>query len=74
MVFAQLIWREGMRDIKACLNAKPNCLYNLGFREPVARYTLAEANEKRDWRMWQDLTLGLITKARGLYVGEDLGL
>jgi hypothetical protein len=74
MVFAQLTWREGLRDIEACLNAKPQCLYHLGFREPVARSTLAEANEKRDWRMWQDLTLGLITKARGLYVGEDLGL
>lgn len=74
MVFAQLTWREGLRDIEACLNAKPQCLYHLGFREPVARSTLAEANENRDWRIWQDLTLGLIAKARVLYLGEDLGL
>jgi hypothetical protein len=74
MVFAQLTWREGLRDIEACLNAKPQCLYHLGFRQPVARSTLAEANEKRDWRMWQDLTQGLITKARRLYANEDLGV
>ena len=48
MLFAQLTWREGLRDIEACLNAKPQCLYHLGFREPVARSTLAEANENRD--------------------------
>ena len=74
MVFAQLTWREGLRDIEACLNAKPECLYHLGFRQLVARSTLAEANETRDWRMWQDLALGLIAKARRLYAGEDLGL
>ena len=74
MVFAQLTWREGLRDIEACLNAKPECLYHLGFRQPVAKSTLAEANENRDWRMWHDLTMGLITKARRLYSGEDLGL
>ena len=74
MTFAQLTWREGLRDIESCLNAKPECLYHLGFREAVARSTLAEANETRDWRMWKDLTMSLITKARRLYVGEDLGL
>lgn len=74
MVFAQLTWREGLRDIETCLNAKPEALYHLGFREPVARSTLADANERRDWRMWQDLAKGLITKARQLYAGEDLGL
>ena len=74
MVFAQLTWREGLRDIEACLNASPEALYHLGFMEPIARSTLADANEGRDWRMWQDLAKGLITKARTLYAGEDLGL
>ena len=74
MLFAQLTWREGLRAIEDSLNCKPECLYHLGFRQPVARSTLAEANEGRDWRMWQDLTLGLIAKARRLYAGEDLGL
>lgn len=74
MVFAQLTWREGLRDIETCLNASPEALYHLGFSEPVARSTLADANERRDWRMWQDLAKGLITKARKLYAGEDLGL
>ena len=74
MLFAQLTWREGLRDIEACLNARPQCLYHLGFREPVARSMLVEANESRDWRMWQDLAQGLIAKARKLYSGEDLGI
>src|ERR1700758_581687 len=52
MVFAQLTWREGLRDIEACLNAKPEALYHLGFSEPIARSTLADANEARDWRLW----------------------
>lgn len=74
MVFAQLTWRQGLRDIVTCLNARPEALYHLGFREPVARATLAEANEQRDWRLWEDLAKGLISQARTLYVGEDLGL
>jgi len=74
MVFAQLTWREGLRDIEACLNAKPEALYHLGFREPVAKSTLADANERRDWRLWQALTMGLVSKARKLYADEDLGL
>ena len=74
MVFAQLTWREGLRDIATCLNARPEALYHLGFREPVARATLAEANEQRDWRLWEDLAKGLISQARTLYAGEDLGL
>ena len=74
MVFAQLTWREGLRDIVTCLNAKPEALYHLGFREPVARATLAEANEQRDWRLWEDLAKRLISQARILYAGEDLGL
>lgn len=67
MLFAQMTWRESLRDIEICLNANPSCLYHLGFKEAVARSTLAEANEKRDWRIWRDLTLGLIAKARKLY-------
>ena len=75
MGFAQLTWRESLRDIEECLNAKgPAALYHLGLREPVARVTLAEANEQRDWRLWQDLATGLINRARRLYAGEDLGL
>lgn len=74
MVFAQLTWRESLRDIEACLNAQSETLYHLGFRAPLARSTLAEANEQRDWRLWRDLSLGLITQARRLYAGENLGL
>jgi hypothetical protein len=75
MGFAQLTWRESLRDIEECLNAKgAAALYHLGLRGPVARVTLAEANEQRDWRLWQDLATGLIKRARRLYAGEDLGL
>ena len=74
MAFAQLTWREGLRDIATCLNAKPEALYHLGFREPVAKSTLADANEQRDWRLWEDLAKTLMRKARALYAGEDLGL
>ena len=75
MGFAQLTWRESLRDIEECLNAKgAAALYHLGLREPVARVTLAEANEQRDWRFWQDLATGLIKRARRLYADEDLGL
>jgi hypothetical protein len=74
MAFAQLTWREGLRDIADCLNARPQALYHLGFREPVARSTLAEANEQRDWRMWQELAQTLIRKARPLYAGQELGI
>lgn len=74
MVFAQMTWRDGLRDIEACLNARPEALYHLGFTEPIARSTLADANEGRDWRLWRDLALGLIARARRLYAHEDLGL
>jgi len=75
MGFAQLTGRESLRDIEECLNAKgAAALYHLGLREPVARVTLAEANEQRDWRLWQDLATGLIKRARRLYAGEELGL
>lgn len=74
MVFAQLTWRESLRDIEACLNARSEALYHLGFTKPIARSTLAEANETRDWRLWRDLALGLVAQARRLYTDEDLGL
>lgn len=74
MIFVQLTWREGLRDIETCLNARPEYLNHLGFEKPIARSILAEANEQRDWRIWQDLGLWLIVKARKLYEAEDLGL
>ena len=74
MAFAQLTWREGLRDIVDCLNARPQTLYHHGFREPIARSTLADANEQRDWRLWEGLAKTLMRKARPLYSGEDLGL
>ena len=74
MAFAQLTGRTGLRDIATCLNAKPEALYHLGFVQPVARSTLAEANEQRNWRLWEDLARHLVGKARTLYAGEDLGL
>ena len=74
MAFAQLTWREGLRDIVDCLNARPTTLYHLGFSEPAAKSTLADANNQRDWRLWEDLAKTLMRKARPLYAGEDLGL
>jgi hypothetical protein len=74
MAFAQLTYRESLRDIEACLGAQPNKLYHLGFHSPVRRSTLAEANEKRDWRIHADLAQRLITQARRLYAQESLGL
>lgn len=74
MAFAQLTWREGLRDIATCLNARPAALYHLGFYQPIAKSTLADANEQRDWRLWEDLAKTLMRKARTLYAGEDLGL
>jgi hypothetical protein len=74
MVFAQMTSRDGLRDIATCLNARTETLYHLGFTEPVAKSTLADANETRDWRIWEGLAKSLMKKARPLYAGEDLGL
>ena len=74
MAFAQLTYRESLRDIEACLNAQPTKLYGMGFRHPIAKSTLADANEIRDWRMWHDLAAVLIRRARKLYVNDDFGL
>ena len=74
MAFAQLTYRESLRDIEACLRSCPNLLYHLGIRGSVARSTLADANEKRDWRIYADLGQWLITRARKLYCQETLGI
>lgn len=74
MAFAQLAYRESLRDIEACLKAQQNKLYHMGIRSSVARSTLAEANEKRDWRIYADFAQSLIQTARRLYINEDFGL
>jgi len=76
MAFAQLTWRESLRDIEASLAANAGKLYAMGFRSPVKRSTLADANESRDWRIWSDLAAVLIRRARKLYAGDalDVGL
>ena len=74
LVFAQLTWREGLRDIEACLNARPDRLYHLGLRAPVKRSTLADALAARDWRIFADRAQHLIAQARRLYAREPLAL
>jgi uncharacterized protein DUF4372/DDE family transposase len=74
MAFAQLTWRESLRDIEASLSANANKLYAMGFRSAVKRSTLADANESRDWRIWSGLTAVLIRRARKLYANESLGV
>ena len=74
MAFAQLTYRESLRDIEVCLAAQQAKLYHMGIREPVARATLAKANELRDWRIYADFAQTLIAQARKLYAAEDLGL
>ena len=70
--FAQLTYRESLRDIETCLSAQAGKLYAMGFRDPVRRSTLADANETRDWRIWAELAQRLIAQARKLYADEDL--
>jgi hypothetical protein len=74
MAFAQLTYRESLRDIEACLSAQAAKLYHMGFREPVRRSTLADANEARDWRIYAEFAHRLIAQARRLYAGESLGV
>jgi len=74
MAFAQLTYRESLRDIETCLCVQASRLYHMGFREPIRRSTLADANESRDWRIYADLAQRLIAQARKLYANEDLGL
>ena len=73
MGFAQLTYRESLRDIETCLRALGSKLYHSGIRQPTARSTLADANEKRDWRIFSDFAHVLIEQARSLYAEEPFG-
>jgi hypothetical protein len=72
MAFAQLTYRESLRDIEVCLSAQSAKLYHMGFRQEIKRSTLADANESRDWRIHAEFAQRLIAQARKLYVGEAL--
>ena len=74
MAFAQLTFRESLRDIESCLSAQPAKLLHMGFRGPVRRSTLADANETRDWRIYAEFAQRLIAQARRLYAGESLSV
>lgn len=74
MAFAQLTYRESLRDIECCLRAMDKKLYHTGFRGKVSRSTLADANETRDWRIYRDFAQRLILVAKDLYAGEDFGV
>ena len=74
MAFAQLTYRESLRDIEACLRSVGAKLYHMGFRSKVARSTLADANESRDWRIYADFAQVLIAIARPLYVCDPIGI
>ena len=73
MAFAQLTYRESLRDIEVCLAAQSAKLYHMGFRQEIKRSTLGDANELRDWRIYAGFAQRLIAQARKLYVGEALG-
>jgi hypothetical protein len=70
MAFAQITYRESLRDIESCLRSQNQKLYHMGIRGKVSRSTIADANEQRDWRIYADLAHSLITKARRLYSNE----
>jgi hypothetical protein len=72
MAFAQLTYRESLRDIEACLRAVQSRLYHVGIRARISRSTLADANETRDWRIYADFAQGLIRTARDLYIDDPL--
>ena len=74
MAFAQLTYRESLRDIEVCLAAQAGKLYHMGIAEPVARSTLADANKLRDWHIYFEFAQRLIVKARALYAGDDFGV
>jgi hypothetical protein len=74
LAFAQLTWRESLRDIEACLRTQSSRLYHLGFRSAIARNTLANANAVRDWRIYADFAQHLIGIARRLYADDPLAL
>jgi len=74
MAFAQLTYRESLRDIETCLLANQARLYSMGFRSPIKRSTLADANEGRNWYIWADLAALLIRRARKLYCNDSFGV
>src|SRR3974377_482931 len=74
MAFAQLTFRESLRDIEACLSAQSSKLYHMGFREPIRRSTLSYASEPRDWRIYAHFAQFLIRQARQLYEVESFGM
>jgi len=74
LAFAQLTYRESLRDIEVCLSAQTAKLYHMGFHQPVRRSTLSDANETRDWRIYAAFAQRLIAQARRLYAGENLGM
>jgi hypothetical protein len=74
MAFAQFTYRESLRDIETCLRAHSSRLYHLGIRGGIARSTLADANENRDWRIYQDFAHALIRVARRLYAGDGFAV
>lgn len=74
LAFAQLTYRESLRDIEACLSAQASKLYHMGISKTISRSTLADANESRDWRIYADFAQRLIVQARKLYAGDNLGL
>ena len=74
LAFAQLTYRESLRDIEASLSAQASKLYHMGINGSISRSTLADANESRDWRIYADFAQRLIAQARRLYSGEELGL
>lgn len=74
MAFAQLTYRESLRDIEACLRAHKEKLYHMGIRGRISKSTLADANERNDWRIYADFAQSLVRIARPLYANEDLGL
>src|SRR6202043_3841093 len=71
--FAQLTYRESLRDIEACLRSVQGKLYHMGFRGRISRSTLADANESVDWRIYADFAQVLIATARPMYAAESLG-
>jgi hypothetical protein len=71
MAFAQLTWRESLRDIEVTLGANEKKLYSMGLRHRVYRSTLADANEQHDWQIWSDMAMVLIRRARKLYRSDD---
>ena len=74
MAFAQLTYRESLRDIEACLRAQPDKLYHMGIRGNISRSALSDANESRDWRIYYEFAQALIRIARQLYAQESLGI